>query len=233
MRLYNTLTRSEEPFAPGPGNTRAHVHLRPHGLRARAHRQLPDVRLPRRAAPHAEVSARLRGEAGDELHRRRRPHDCRRAEGRHGPAQLHRPVHRGVSRGLARAGPRGSRGDAAGDRRSESPGDGRSHRRAREERPHLRQRRIGLLQDRDAARLRQAGAPRSRGHEGRARASTRTTTRKTTRATSCCGRRPSPTSRPGTSSIRPAGRAGTSSARRWRCACSASRRSTSTAAASI
>ncbi len=39
-----------------------------------------------------------------------------------------------------------------------------------EERPHLRQRRIDLLQDLDAAGLRQARAPRSRGHEaGRAR----------------------------------------------------------------
>ena len=42
------------------------------------------------------------------------------------------------------------------------------------QRPHLPQRRVDLLQDRDAAGLRQAGAARSRGHAGRARASTRT-----------------------------------------------------------
>ena len=43
----------------------------------------------------------------------------------------------------------------------------RPHRRARRERAHLSQRRLDLLQDLDAARLRQAGASRSRGHEGR------------------------------------------------------------------
>ena len=94
MRLYNTLTRREEDVRARPGQHRPHVHLRADGLRARPHRQLPHLRLRRRAAPHAEVSARLPRPAGDELHRRRRPDDRRRAEGRHGPARLHRPVHR-------------------------------------------------------------------------------------------------------------------------------------------
>ena len=58
------------------------------------------------------------------------------------------------------------------------------------------------------------------------------TTRKTTRATSCCGRRASRASRPGMSSSRRDARDGISSARRWRCGCWASRRSTSTPAAS-
>ena len=51
MRLYNTLTRQEEEFAPSARRHGAHVHVRPHGLRARAHRQLPHVRQHGRAAP--------------------------------------------------------------------------------------------------------------------------------------------------------------------------------------
>ena len=170
LRLYNTLTRTEEAFAPGPGQHGADVHLRPHGVRARPHRQLPDVRLRRRAAAHAEVSARLSGQAGDELHRRRRPHDPRRAEGRHGSPLLHRSVRRRVSRGCARAGPRRRRGEPARHRPGQHPGDGRPDRRARSQRPHLSQRWLGVLQDLDPAQLRQAGPPRSRRHEaGRAR----------------------------------------------------------------
>ena len=61
LRLYNTLTRAEEPFTPGPGQHRPDVHLRPHRLRARAHRQLPHVCLRGRAAPHAASPARLPG----------------------------------------------------------------------------------------------------------------------------------------------------------------------------
>ena len=49
-----------------------------------------------------------------------------------------------------------------------------------------------------------------------ARASTPTSTTRKTRATSCCGRRPSRASRRGSRRRPPAGRAGTSSARRWR-----------------
>ena len=232
MRLYNTLTRSEEDFAPGPGNTRPHVHLRPDRLRARPHRQLPDLHLRRRAAPHAEVPARLRRAAGDELHRRRRPHDRRRAEGRHGAARLHRSVHRDVPRGRARARPRAGRGDAARDRRGEPAGDGRSHPRAREERPHLRQRRIDLLQDLDAADVRQARAPRSRGHEaGRARRLRQLRQGRRARLRAVEGDQAGRADL-GPSSIRRGVPAGTSSARRWRCGCSASRRSTSTPAAS-
>jgi len=135
------------------------------GLRARPHRQLPHLHLRRRAAPHPEVPARLRRPPGDELHRRRRSDDHRRAEGRQGSAQLHRSVHRDVPRGCAGARARAGRRDAARHRRSEPARDGRSDRRAREERPHLRQRRLDLFQDLDAAVLREAGAPRSRRHE--------------------------------------------------------------------
>ncbi len=87
-------------------------------------------------------------------------------------------------------------------------------------RPHLRIRRVDLFPHRDAARLRQARAARSRGHAGRRarRLGHRTPSRM--RATSCCGRRPSRASRPGISAAGRAVRAGTSSARPWRCACS-------------
>ena len=56
-----------------------------------------------------------------------------------------------------------------------------------------------------------------------ARASTATSTKKTTPGTSCCGRRASRASRCGIPESAPAVPAGTSSARRWRCGCSAPR----------
>ena len=124
---------------------------------------------------------------------------------------------------------RARRGDAPRHRRREHRGDGADHPGARTQRAHLRDRRLDLLQDLDAPRVRQARAPRSRRASRAARASTPTSTTRRTRATSCCGRRRSRASRPGTPASARAGRAGTSSARRWRCACSASRRSTSTA----
>ena len=81
--------------------------------------------------------------------------------------------------------------------------------------------------------VRPAGAARSRRHEGRRAASTSTNTPRTTRATSCCGRRRKPGEPSWDFGDRPGpARAGTSSARRWRCGCWASRRSTFTPAAS-
>ena len=82
------------------------------------------------------------------------------------------------------------------------------------------------------AAVRPAGAARSRRHDQLAPASTATSTRRRTRATSSSGRPPRPTSRRGIAASAPAVPAGTSSAPRWRCGCSARRRSTSTAAAS-
>ena len=198
----------------------------------RPHRQLPHLRLPRRAAPHAEVPVRLRRARGHELHRRGRQDHRRRAEGRHAAARLHRSVDRRVPRGRGAARARDAGRDAARHRRGEPAGDGRDDPGARAQRPHLPPRRLDLLQDRLAAELRPAGAARSRGHEGR-RARRRRRIRQGRRARlravegdqarrADVGLR----HRPG-----PA-RAGTSSARRWRCGCSASRRSTSTPAAS-
>ena len=87
MRLYNTLTRSEEPFAPGAGNT---VRMYTCGLTvyARGHignfRTFVCVDVLRRTLKYL-LGYEVR--QVDELHRRRRPDDCRRAEGRHGPAR--------------------------------------------------------------------------------------------------------------------------------------------------
>ena len=103
---------------------------------------------------------------------------------------------------------------------------------ARAQRPHLCQRRLDLLQDLDAAGLRQARAPRSRRHQerrahrfGQVREGKRARFRavegdQAGRADLGSGHRSRPS------------RAGTSSAPRWRCGCSASRRSTFTPAAS-
>ena len=138
----------------------------------------------------------LPGAPGDELHRRRRPHDRRRAEGRHGPSRR-TPIStsRRFARMRARSGSRTveemPRATDEANLKAMADLIGALDR----ARPHLPERRLGLLQDLDAAGLRQAGAPRSRRHEGRARASTPTTTRRKTRATSCCGRRPSRASR--------------------------------------
>ena len=103
---------------------------------------------------------------------------------------------------------------------------------ARREGTHLPQRRSVLLQDRHDARLRQAGAPRSRGHEaGRARrrGQLREGGRAGFRAVEGDQARRADL---GCRRSARAGPAGTSSARRWRCGCSASRPSTSTRAAS-
>ena len=233
MRLYNTLTRREEDFAPSRDNTRPDVHVRPDGLRPRPHRQLPHVRRRRRAAPRAEVPGRLQRAAGDELHRRRRPDDPRIEEGRRAAARVHRSLHRGVPRGRRGARARSRRGEPARDRRREHRGDGRDDPRARAERPHLSERRLDLLQDLDVSRVRQAGAARSRRHQERRARRLRQVRQ---------GGRPRLRAVEGDQAgradvgLRASARAvpaGTSSARRWRCACSARRRSTSTPAASI
>ena len=103
---------------------------------------------------------------------------------------------------------------------------------ARGARPHLRVGRVGLLPDRVAAGLRQARAARSRWHAGRRARRLRLVRQAGRPRLRAVEGHASRASRRGTSGSGPAGRAGTSSARPWRCACWASRRSTSTAAAS-
>ena len=102
-----------------------------------------------------------------QLHRRRRSHDPRIAESRRAAARIHRSLHRGVQGGRGGARARAGRGEPARDRSAEHRRDGRDDRGARAARPHLSQRRIDLLQDRDAAGIRQARAARSRRHQER------------------------------------------------------------------
>ena len=152
MRLYNTLSRTEEAFEPARDST---VRMYTCGLTvyARGHignfRTFVCVDVLRRTLKYllgyevrqvmnfTDVDDRtIAGaqKAGMEL------------------AVLHRSVHRGVSRGCPRARARGGRRDAARDRRGEPARDGGPGGGARRERPHLPERRLGLFQDLDAAR---------------------------------------------------------------------------------
>ena len=146
----------------------AHVHLRADRLCARPHRQLPHLRLPRRAAPHAPPSARLRRAGGDELHRRRRSDDRRRAERRQG-LDVRTPI--SSSRCSARM-----RGRSASSRWRRSPrATDPENIKAMADLVNALDRRGHTYRSNgsvyfkicDAARLRQAGAARSRRHARR------------------------------------------------------------------
>ena len=233
MRLYNTLTRTEETFAPSHGNT---VRMYTCGLTVYARGHIGNFRTfvcidvlrrtlkylqgheMRQVLNFTDVDDRtIAGaqKAGMDLRdtpTSSSPRSCEDA--------------RALGLEEVEESPRAT--DEANLR-----GDGGSRQRAHPERPHLRQRRVDLFQDLDDARLWPAGAARSRRHEGRRAGRCGSTTRKTTRATSCCGRRAKPGEPTlGSSSIRRDARDGIWNARRWRCACLASRRSTSTPAAS-
>ena len=150
MRLYNTLTRREEAFAPSRGNE---VRMYTCGLTVYARGHIGNFRtfvVAGRAAPRAEVSGRLPDAARDELHRRRRSHDPRVAEGGRAAARVHGSLHRGVPRGRRALGPRAGRREPARDRPGEHRRDGCDDPRARGAGPHLPQRWIDLLQDLDS-----------------------------------------------------------------------------------
>ena len=232
MRLYNTLTRQKEPFAPAVGNQ---VRLYACGLTVYARGHIGNFRtflcldVLRRTLKYVagyDVRQVVNFTDVDDKTIAGAEREGRAARG------VHRALHPGLPRRLRHARPRAGRGEPARHRPGQHPGDGRHDRGARGQGPHLPQRRLDLLQDRDDARLRPAGPARPRRDPEPARASTPTSTRRRTPATSCCGRRPSRASRPGTPASARAGPAGTSSARRWRCGCWAGRRSTSTPAAS-
>ena len=175
----------------------------------------------------------LRGAPGGQLHRRRRQDDRRRAGGRRAASRVHRAVDSRVPRRRGAAGDRGAGGDAARHRRGEPARDGRHDSRARAQRPHLSARRLDLFPDRDASRS-TAGWRRldREGMQDGASVDVDEYSKDdprdfvlwkgdaSGRAVVGLRHRPRPS------------RAGTSSARRWRCGCSASRRSTSTPAAS-
>ena len=99
MRLYNTLTRTEEEFTPSEDNL---VRMYACGLTvySRGHignfRTFVAVDVLRRTLRHLE---NYNGAPGHELHRCRRSDDCRLAEGRHAASRVHESVDRRVSRG--------------------------------------------------------------------------------------------------------------------------------------
>ena len=234
LRLYNTLSRQEEPFAPFRDNT---VRMYACGLTVynRGHiGNFRTYRLPRRAAPHAEVPVRLQGQ---QVVNYTDVDDKTIAGAQKAGMPLREYTDqwiRAFREDSARLGIEDAGGNAAGDR----PGQPRRHVRddsgARAQWPHLQPRRLGVLQDRVAADLRTAGAARSRRAAcRRARGRRRVLEGRCPRFRVVEGgqaRRAVVGVQRGTGR---AGRAGTSSARRWRCVCSARRPSTSTPAASI
>ena len=167
MRLYNTLTRSEEEFVPADGRTVRMYTLRADGVCARAHRQFPDVRQPGCAAARAEVPGRLRDAPRHELHGRGRQDDHRVAAGRRLAARLH---DRYVAAFLEDAAAMGLEPVEENPRATDE-----ANLRAMADmvnaltaRGHTYQSDgSDLLPDRDAARLRQAGAAGPRRHSGR------------------------------------------------------------------
>ena len=175
LRLYNTLTRREEDFAPSRDNT---VRMYTCGLTVYSRGHIGNFRtfvVPGRAAPALKYQLRLPGPPGDELHRRGRPDDRRVAEGRHAAARVHRPVHRRV--------PRGRRARSGSKPVEETPrATDEANLRAmadiiaalEQQRAHLPQRRLDLLQDRDAAAATASWRGSTTRASSRARASTPT-----------------------------------------------------------
>ncbi len=167
MRLYNTLTRSEEPFTPGPGNT---VRMYTCGLTVYARGHIGNFRtfvcldVLRRALKYllgynvkqvmnfTDVDDRtIAGaqKAGMDLRSYTDQFiaaflEDSRALGLEDVEEMPRATDEANLKAMADL-------IAALD----------------EERAHVCERRIDLFQDFDVARLRQAGAPRSRGHEAR------------------------------------------------------------------
>ena len=74
LALYNTLTRRIDPLDPLAAGQGVAVHLRPHHLQLRSHRELPDLPLRGPAAPLAR-GQRVRGLPYHEPDRRGRPDD--------------------------------------------------------------------------------------------------------------------------------------------------------------
>ena len=209
---------------------RHHVHVRHHALRRHPPGARHRLHAVRRAAAAAD-RPRPRGSLRAQHHRRRR------LDPRQGP-RARRPLPRP---GRRRGGPlRGRHAAPSTSCPAASPGPRRPSPTsaassawcstgATPTRPAV----AVYFDVTTAPRLRHAQPLRRSRHAGVRRASgaaTSTTRTSATRSTSCSGSRARPTSRRGRRCGARAARAGTSSARRWRCA-SWARRSTSTAAA--
>ena len=166
MRLYNTLTRRLEAFAPTEGNT---VRMYTCGLTVYARGHIGNFRtfvcldVLRRTLRH------LVGFEMKQVMNFTDVDDRTIAESRKAGMELrdlHRTIHPGVSRGRADAGARAGRGHATRDRRREPARDGGDDPGARSQRPYLQERWIDLLQDLHVRGIRQARPPRSPGHSG-------------------------------------------------------------------
>ena len=233
MRLYNTLTRTEEEFTPSQDNL---VRMYACGLTVYSRGHIGNFRTFVAVDVLRRTLRYLGGYTVRQVMNFTDVDDRTIAGSQKAGMPLREytePVDRRVSRGRRGARPRGRRRAAAGDRPGQPRGDGAARAGARSERPHLRERRLGLLQDLRRFRSTAAGAARSRRPEGRRPrrlGQVRQGQRARLRAVEGDARPDEPSWDFG---FGRAGRAGTSSARRWRCGCSASRRSTSTAAASI
>jgi hypothetical protein len=147
-----------KPGAPRAG-PRSPLYLRPDCLRLRPHRKLPRLRVGGSAPARAEVS-RLRGDAGDEHHRRRgqdhRQEHRRGPNGAGGDRARHRRFFRGHRHAPHRAGGALSPGDRA------HRGDDRAGPAAAGKRADLHQPGLAVLQDQRFQRLRpafQSGEP--------------------------------------------------------------------------
>ncbi len=181
---------------PGRRPDGPHVHLRADRLRARAHRQLPDVRQPRRAAPRPAVPGRLRRAAGHATS----PTSTTRRSPRRSNAGV--PLREYTDRYIdAFAEDCAAMGLEPVEENPRATDE--ANLRAMVEmvnaleraRPHVPVRGLDLLPDCVVAGLRQAGAARSRRHAGR-RARRRRHLRQAGRARlRACGRRPSRASR--------------------------------------
>ena len=152
LRLYNTLSRQEEPFAPSRDNT---VRMYACGLTVYARGHIGNFRtfvcldVLRRALKYL-CGHQVRGvlnytDVDDKT-------IAGAAKAGMPLRELHRAVDPGVPRRFGAARPRAAGGDAARHRRDEPAGDDRHGAGARAQRPHLPPRRLGLLPDRVAAR---------------------------------------------------------------------------------
>ena len=169
LRFYNTLTQQVEEFQPRARQHRPHVHLRPDGLRLRPHRQFPHVHVRRHPAPVA-ARQRLRARSRDEHHRcGRQDHPQRRGAATRSAEEYTAIYTQGIPRRLRQR--CGWSGPSTWSRPpSTSTKWSSAIQRLTEARPHLRQRRLGLLPHLDFPGIRQALAQRfQRQHRGRAR----------------------------------------------------------------
>src|SRR6266849_3905763 len=89
----------DRALRPAKARRSLHVHLRPHRLRLRPHRQLPHLHLPGHPPPLSETP-RLPPQPRHESHRRRRPHHRQRRRQKRQHPRLHRKIRPSLLRRL-------------------------------------------------------------------------------------------------------------------------------------